>query len=79
MSFQAGHIPSWHGSCERYALSPVAAGCRWLLLLLSRLLSAAIGRTDISVPPTRTLQGMARVRPELPRACNCQVTLGARA
>ena len=25
-AFQAGHIPSWHGSCERYALSPVAAG-----------------------------------------------------
>ena len=23
--FQAGHIPSWRGSYERYALSPVAA------------------------------------------------------
>ena len=23
--FQAGHIPSWRGSCERYALPPVAA------------------------------------------------------
>jgi len=23
--FQAGHIPSWHGSCECYALLPVAA------------------------------------------------------
>jgi hypothetical protein len=33
--FQAGHIPSWRGSCERYALSPVAAVSRWLLLLLS--------------------------------------------
>jgi hypothetical protein len=30
---------SWHGSCERYALSLVAAGCRWSLLLLSLLLS----------------------------------------
>ena len=39
--FQAGHIPSWRGSCERYALPPVAAGSRWLLLLLSPLLSAA--------------------------------------
>jgi hypothetical protein len=38
-AFQAGHFPSWRGSCERYALSPVAAACRWLLLLLSRLLS----------------------------------------
>ena len=34
-AFQAGHIPSWRGSCERYALSPVAAGGRWLLPLLS--------------------------------------------
>ena len=34
-AFQAGHIPSWRGSCERYPLSPVAAGSRWLLLLLS--------------------------------------------
>jgi hypothetical protein len=42
MSFQAGHIPSWRGSCERYASSPVAAGSRWLLLLLSPLLSAAV-------------------------------------
>jgi hypothetical protein len=33
--FQAGHISSWRGSCERYALPPVAAGCHWLLLLLS--------------------------------------------
>ena len=39
--FQAGHIPSWRGSCERYALSPVAAVSRWLLLLLSPLLSVA--------------------------------------
>jgi hypothetical protein len=42
MSFQAEHIPSWHGSRERYALSPVAAACRWSLLLLSPLLSATV-------------------------------------
>ena len=41
-AFQAGHIPSWRGSCERYALSPVVAVSRWSLLLLSRLLSAAV-------------------------------------
>jgi len=35
-AFQAGHIPSWHGLCESYALSPVAGACRWLLLLLAR-------------------------------------------
>ena len=39
--FQAEHIPSWRGSCECYALSSVAAARRWLLLLLSPLLSAA--------------------------------------
>ena len=39
-AFQAGHIPSWRGSCECYALPPVAAARRWLLLLLSPLLSA---------------------------------------
>ena len=39
---EAGHIPSWRGSRERYALSPVAAVSRWSLRLLSLLLSAAI-------------------------------------
>ena len=39
-AFQAGHIPSWRGSCESYALSPVAGGSGWLLLLLSPLLSS---------------------------------------
>jgi hypothetical protein len=38
--FQAGHIPSWRGSCGSYALSLVAAVSGWLLLLLSPLLSA---------------------------------------
>ena len=42
---QAGHIPSWRGSCECYALSPVAVVSRWCLLLLSPLLSAAIRGT----------------------------------
>src|SRR3954471_4328994 len=37
-AFQAGHIPSWRGSCESYALSAVAAVSGWLLLLLSPLL-----------------------------------------
>ena len=39
--FQAGHIPSWRGSCKRDALSLVAAVSGWLLLLLPQLLSAA--------------------------------------
>jgi hypothetical protein len=40
-AFQAGHIPSWRESRERYALSPVADDSGWLLPLLSPLLSAA--------------------------------------
>jgi hypothetical protein len=36
---QARHIPSWRRSCGSYALSPVAAVSRWLLPLLSSLLS----------------------------------------
>jgi hypothetical protein len=39
--FQAGHILSWRGSCERYALWPVVGASRWSLPLLSPLLSAA--------------------------------------
>jgi len=41
-AFQAGHIPSWRGSRESYALSPVADDSGWLLLLLSSLLSALV-------------------------------------
>jgi hypothetical protein len=38
-AFQAGRIPSWRRSCERPALSLIAAACQWSLLLLSPLLS----------------------------------------
>jgi hypothetical protein len=51
---EAGHIPSWRGSCERYALSPVAAACRWSLLLLSRL---STRRRLSGSKEARTLQG----------------------
>ena len=34
-AFQAGHIPSWRESSERYALPTVAVDSGWLLLLLS--------------------------------------------
>jgi hypothetical protein len=43
-AFRAGHILSRRGLCECYALSLVAAACRWLLLLLSPLLSVASGQ-----------------------------------
>ena len=61
-AFQAGHIPSWRGSYERYALSPVAAVSQWSLLLLSRLLSSArCVRTWPPFPP-----GCGRDAPPLP-------------
>jgi hypothetical protein len=59
-AFQAGHIPSWRGSCERCALSLLAATCRWSQLLLSPLRSTRRGPSGSK--PTRTMQGMARVR-----------------
>jgi hypothetical protein len=63
-AFQAGHVPSCYGSSGRCAWSPVAAVCRWLLLLLLLLLSRllSIRRWPSGSKPTRTLQGMARVR-----------------
>jgi 5-formyltetrahydrofolate cyclo-ligase len=45
---QAGYIPSRRGSCERYALSLVAAGSDWSLPLLSSFLSAAWPGPDTS-------------------------------
>ena len=47
--FQAGHIPRWDESCECAALSSVAVACRWSLLLLSPLLSAAERRNACRV------------------------------
>ena len=41
LPLQAGHISSRRESFERYALSPIAAGSRWPLLLQSPLLSSA--------------------------------------
>ena len=52
--FQAGHISSWRGSCERYGLLPVAVACGWLLLLLSPLLSARLGPPRSSRRPRPT-------------------------
>ena len=60
-AFQAGHIPSCCIACWRPGVLPTADACRWLLLLLLRLLSAAAQRMDVSVT-ARTVQGMARAR-----------------
>src|SRR6478752_6237363 len=46
--FQAGHIPSRRGSCERYTLSLVAVGSDWSLPLPLSLLSAAWPGPDTS-------------------------------
>ena len=59
-AFQAGHIPSRHAKCECSCVLPTADVCRWLVLLLSRLLSTF--RRLSGGKPTCTLQGMARVR-----------------
>ena len=40
LPLMAGYIPVRRGSCERAALSLIAAACRWLLLLRSPLLFA---------------------------------------
>jgi len=45
-AFQARHIPSWRGSCERYAQSSVAAAGRWLLLLLLLSPLLSVGAHD---------------------------------
>ena len=61
---QAGHIPSWRGSCERYALSPGAAARRWSLPCHEAVTVAvdSAQAIDKATGPC-TLQGMARVRP----------------
>ena len=58
-AFQAGHIPSCCGSCERYALSPVAAASGWSLLLLSRLCVVCVG--ELRVVPGRDRRLIPRV------------------
>ena len=69
--FQAGHLPSWHRSCVSYALSPVAGACRWLLLLLSPLLSARSGRLCPAAPGVRlvTARTVERMAPYPGQAC----------
>jgi hypothetical protein len=62
--FQAGHIPSWRGSCGSYALSPGAGVWRWLLLLLAPLLSAPIRR---AAGHNKTICVVCR--PSFPPAC----------
>ena len=47
--FKAGHIPSWRGPCECYALPLGAVVSQWLLLLLSPLLSA-VGERLVPFP-----------------------------
>ena len=68
-AFQAGHIPSWRESCERYALPPVAAVSGWLLLLLSPLLSAAGPVPHLRcLPAAVTAPGPAQAPPPNPIA-----------
>jgi quercetin dioxygenase-like cupin family protein len=64
--FQAGLSPVGRRSCERNALSSVADACRWLLLLLSLLLSDPGQDAFARLPGVRlvtacTVEGMARI------------------
>ena len=59
----AGHIPSCCMTCECPWLLPTVDVCRWLLLLLSPLLSGGLSPCPGNCPASgRTVQGMARVR-----------------
>lgn len=60
LSAQAGHILGCLVMCERPCALPTADACRWLLLLLSRLLSTRLRPSFTEL--ARTLQGMARAR-----------------
>ena len=80
--FQAGHDPSRHEMYVRLVLSPVAAVCRWLLLLLSALLSAqprsSGGKpTRTAGPPgPRTGSGAAELRITSPFYACSQAEVG---
>jgi hypothetical protein len=69
-AFQAGPMPSGHGSYECYALLPVAAACRWSLLLLSPLLSTRPGRSSSSRRPkptaATTIPAITTATPRIP-------------
>lgn len=54
-SFQAGHIPSQRESCERDALSPVAAACRRSLPLLSAAAASRACRAAASLVISRLM------------------------
>jgi hypothetical protein len=68
---QAGHMPSWHGSCERYALPPVAVACHWSLLLLSPLLSIRFRASE------RLWSVIGQDHPALPAMASSSRTSGA--
>ena len=89
-SANAGHIPQVAAPCERVAVSPVAVACRWLLLLLSRLLSAQVlhdgylfpvktaqGHRPASGPPPLALAGLGRMRMHLSLAWASRSLSGA--
>ena len=80
-AFRAGHIPSSRGSCERYPLSPVAAACRWSLLLLLVQRRVPGGKPTAGSLGPRSGSGAAELRiTSLPRqaAVLCEYRLGSR-
>jgi hypothetical protein len=70
--FQAEHFPSGRGSWERHAWSSVAAGGRWLLLLLSAAFSRSGG------PGVKRLRALREPDPGPgPGAMRCAARLAA--
>ncbi len=61
-SAQAGHIPSCCATCERYLVPSAADACRWLLLLLSALLSGAAA-CDGSCQSSEASRGLLSLAP----------------
>jgi hypothetical protein len=84
LPFQAGCISSCGGSCECYALSPIAVVCRWPLLLLSLLLSAqpavaaGLAASPALIPAVRCSTRLSGLREHLQRGNARDRTYGAR-
>ena len=76
--FHAGHDPSRHKMYVRLVLSPVAAVCRWLLLLLSAQPRSSGGKlTRTAGPPgPRTGSGAAELRITSPFYACSQAEVG---
>jgi hypothetical protein len=75
-----GHIPSWRGSRERYALPPAAASSCWLLPLLSAAGPGPHPRDlpgAVTVPAAVTIASVAAARISLTPAAASLIPIAA--